>query len=89
MQSGKAKTADWVLEFEPETARKIEPLMGYTASADIRQQIRLKFPTAEAAEAYCQRNGIAFFVQKPKEQLRRKASYSDNFAYGRKTPWTH
>ena len=89
MQSGRAKTDEWVLEFEPETARKIEPLMGYTASSDTRQQLRMNFPTAEAAEEFCRRNEIAFFVQKPHEPRRRRASYAENFATGRKTPWTH
>lgn len=30
MQSGKANTRFWVLEFEPEECKKIEPLMGWT-----------------------------------------------------------
>ncbi len=89
MQSGKAKTSQWVLEFEQQVPRKIEPLMGYTASFDTTQQLRLTFPTAEAAEAYCQRHGIAYSVQKPHEQRRRRTSYSENFAYNRKVPWTH
>ena len=89
MQSGWAKTDEWILEFEQEAPRKIEPLMGYTASSDTRQQLQLKFPSAEAAEAYCKRNAIPFIVHKPREQKRRRASYADNFAYDRKTPWTH
>lgn len=89
MQSGKAKTDYWVLEFEPETRLKIEPLMGYTSSSDTRRQISLKFATVEAAEAYCARHGIEFHVQKPHTQRRRRASYSENFAFNRKVPWTH
>src|SRR5260221_4909065 len=46
MQSGTAKTKEWVLDFEPEQAREIEPLMGWTSSADMGQQIRLRFDTA-------------------------------------------
>jgi hypothetical protein len=89
MQSGKAKTGDWILEFEPEAARKIEPLMGYTSSTDTKQQVKLRFPSAEAAVAYCERNGIPHLVQQPHDAKRRRASYSDNFAFGRKQPWTH
>ncbi len=88
-QSGKAKTQDWLLEFEPQSARQIEPLMGYTASSDTLAQVRLRFETLEAAQAYCAKEGIVALVQQPQEQRRRKASYSDNFAFGRKTPWTH
>mgnify|MGYP001346165752 CR=1 FL=1 len=89
MQSGRAKTEEWVLEFEPASPLKIEPLMGYTASADTQVQVRLKFPTAEAAIAYCDRHGISYFVQNPTEPRRRRTSYFENFAFGRKTPWTH
>ena len=89
MQSGKAKTGEWVLEFEPESPRHIEPLMGYTASGDTRQQVRLDFPSAEAAIAYCERNAIPYTVYKPHEPRRRRTSYSDNFSYARKQPWTH
>ena len=89
MQSGKAKTGHWVLEFEPELPRKIDPLMGYTSSGDMKSQIRLTFETLDEAVAYAQRNGIAYRVEEPKEPKRRQISYSDNFRYDRKTPWTH
>jgi hypothetical protein len=88
-QSGKARTGGWIVEFEQTTPRAIEPLMGYTASSDTQTQVRLKFATLEAAKAYCDKHGIAFTVQAPREARRRKASYSDNFAFGRKQPWTH
>ena len=88
-QSGTARAQDWVLEFEPQSARQIEPLMGYTASSDTMQQVRMSFPDAASALAWCAREGIVAMVQQPQEQRRRKASYSDNFAFGRKTPWTH
>jgi len=89
MQSGRGKTGEWVLEFEPEEPRRIEPLMGYTASSDMKQQIRMTFASAEEAVAYCEREGIAHVVQPAHIPRRRRASYSDNFAYARKTPWTH
>jgi hypothetical protein len=89
MQSGKAKSQDWVLEFEPEIARKIDPIMGYTSSSDMKSQIHLRFETREAAVAYAMRNGIAFRVIEPKESKRRKVAYSDNFRFDRRQPWTH
>src|SRR5213076_2059847 len=46
MQSGKANTKEWLLDFEPEERREIEPLMGWTSSGDMRQQVRLQFETA-------------------------------------------
>ena len=89
MQSGRGKSKDWVLVFEPEMARTIEPLMGYTSSADTRQQVRLSFPTLEEAEAYAQRNGIAYAVQPAHVSTPKRTTYSDNFRSDRKTPWTH
>ncbi len=89
MQSGKAKTGLWVLEFDPETPRKIDPLMGYTTSSDMKSQIRLAFETKEEAVAYAEKNGLAFRVQEPKPASRRQISYAENFRYDRKIPWTH
>ena len=89
MQSGQAKTKRWCLDYEPEAARSTEPLMGWTSSTDMPQQLSLNFPSAEAAIAYCERHGIAYQVIAPKEPARRKASYSDNFAFSRQEPWTH
>lgn len=89
MQSGKGKSQDWVLVFEPETPRTIEPLMGYTSSADMKQQIVLRFETLEEAESYARREGIAYTVQPAQDATIKMASYPDNFRFDRKTPWTH
>ncbi|HEY6254422.1 MAG TPA: ETC complex I subunit [Xanthobacteraceae bacterium] len=89
MQSGNAKTKEWVLDFEPEQPREIEPLMGWTSSGDMRQQIQLRFDTAEEAVAYCERDGIAYQVFAPKRAARTGMSYSDNFAFKRRDAWTH
>ncbi len=58
MQSGKAKTKDWVLEFAPASARKADPLMGWAGSGDTRRQLRLGFATQEEAVAYAEKNGF-------------------------------
>jgi hypothetical protein len=89
MQSGKGKSRQWVLVHEPASPREIEPLMGYTASADTRAQVRLTFDTLEAAEAYAQKNGIAYTVQPVHDKKVPRSSYPDNFRFDRKTPWTH
>jgi hypothetical protein len=88
MQSGQAKDA-WVLEFEPETARTADPLMGWTSSSDMRGQIRLTFETREEAESYAARHGIAAQVFEPKPRKRIIKAYADNFKYTRKGLWTH
>jgi hypothetical protein len=89
MQSGRAKTKDWVLEFEPASARTPDPLMGWTVSSDMNGQVRLAFDTREEAIAYAQRHGIAFELLAPKEHRRIVKAYADNFAFNRREPWTH
>ena len=89
MQSGKAKAKDWRLEFEPASARTIDPLMGWTSSSDMNGQVRLTFDTAEEAVAYAERYGIPFRLQQPQEPPVILKAYADNFATFRKQPWTH
>jgi hypothetical protein len=89
MQSGKAATAAWVLEYEPEVPGSADPLMGYTSSADMRRQIRLAFDTREQAVSYAERNGIPYRVVEPHEVSPKALSYADNFRFGRPQPWTH
>jgi hypothetical protein len=45
MQSGKALTEQWILDFVPAEARKPDPLMGWAGSGDTQRQLRLKFPS--------------------------------------------
>ena len=89
MQSGLARTKQWLLVFEQDKPREIEPLMGWTSSGDTRQQLRLWFDTKEEAIAYAEREGVAYRVEEPQEVKRRMASYSDNFKFNRVGPWTH
>ena len=89
MQQGRALTREWVLEFVPDEPRTIEPLMGWTSSGDMKQQLTIRFDTKEEAVAYCEREGIPYQVFEPKEPKRRQAAYADNFAFRRVEPWTH
>ncbi len=89
MQSGAAKTKLWSLEYEPEQPRQIEPLMGWTSSGDMKQQLRLRFDTKEEAVSYCEKRGIPYRVFEPQEPARRKIAYADNFAFNRVGQWTH
>lgn len=89
MQSGKAKTQDWVLEFEPASARRPDPLMGWSSSSDMNAQVRLSFDTRDEAVAYAERHGIPFRLHEPRRPPLILKAYADNFAAGRKVPWTH
>lgn len=89
MQSGKARTRRWILEFEPRSARLPDPLMGWTQTTDTDGQIRLSFDTREDAVAYAQRRNIPFEVLPDPEHKKIIRAYADNFAFNRKQPWTH
>ena len=89
MQSGRAATRHWVLDFEPAEARVADPLMGWIGSGDTRGQLRMSFETKEEAVAYAQKNGLTYRVIEPKTRKIRPKSYSDNFAFNRVGSWTH
>ncbi|WP_196258237.1 ETC complex I subunit [Pelagibacterium limicola] len=89
MQSGRGKSRNWVLEYEPEAPRSIDPLMGYTSSTDMRQQVKLRFDTVEEAESYARRSGIPYRIEPAHDASVKKVSYPDNFRHDRKFPWTH
>ncbi len=92
MQSGKGKSDLWILQFDAETARSTEPLMGWTSSSDTKQQIKMRFSAKEDAIAYAKREGLAFVVQESAAATaskRPQKSYSDNFKFGRTANWTH
>jgi ETC complex I subunit conserved region len=89
MQSGLARTKDWVLEHEQEVAREIDPLMGWTSSRDMDQEVKLTFETKEEAIAYAERNGIAYSIEEPQTRRPVRKAYADNFKFGRIGAWTH
>lgn len=79
MQSGQALSKKWILEFEPAEARKADPLTGWAGSGDTQRQVKLSFPTADAAKAYADKYGISYqIVPSPGKALKIQA-YADNF----------
>ena len=91
MQSGTAKTRQWVLEFAPAEARAVDPLMGWTSSVDTQSQVRLRFDSREAAEDYARAQGLDYAVvaPHPRKPNIRPRGYGENFATDRKGAWTH
>ncbi len=91
MQSGRARTHEWVLQFEPAEPKRIDPLMGWFGSGDTRAQVRLAFATADDAVAYAEAKGIPYEVEHApaiRAEIKPK-SYADNFRFGRADNWTH
>jgi len=91
MQSGTARTRDWVLEYLPSEARQTDPLMGWSGSGDTQAQVKLRFATQAEAEAYARAHGIDYVLVQPKPRAAnlRPAGYGENFATGRRQAWTH
>jgi ETC complex I subunit conserved region len=89
MQQGMAGTRQWVLEYEPEEAKLIEPLMGWTSSSETKPQVRMSFTSKEEAVAFAVRQGIAFRLEEPQNTAVRQKSYAENFKFGRLDRWTH
>lgn len=83
MQSGRAKTQDWVLTFDPSAAKRQDPLMGWAGWGNTQEQVMLRFPTREAAVAYCQKHGIEHVVETPQSSTLKPKAYADNFKYDR------
>lgn len=79
MQSGKAKIDTWVLEFERSEALKPDPLMGWPGSGDTQSQVKLKFPTKDAAKAYADKYGIPARIHKTPPKSLKIQAYADNF----------
>ena len=79
MQSGKARTQEWVLEFEQSEARRPDPLMGWTGSGDTQAQVSLSFPSKAAAKAYAEKYGITARVHATPPKALKLQAYADNF----------
>lgn len=79
MQSGVAKTQDWVLNFDPRDAQRPDTLMGWVGSRDTQRQVTLRFKTQQEAEAYCKGNGLDYVVVAPQTPTVHPKSYAENF----------
>lgn len=90
MQSGRGRSRDWVLEFEPSTAKRPDRLMGWVGSRDMAaDQVRLQFATREDAIAFAERHGIECRVHQPARRAVKPKNYADNFHPDRIGNWTH
>lgn len=81
MQSGRAKTENWVLEYETTSARTPESLMGWVASEDTLNQVRINFPSQKEAISFAKNKGWDYTVSAPQEKIVIPRNYGDNFKY--------
>ncbi len=79
MQSGRAGTERWILEFIPTEAKQPDPLTGWAGSGDTCEQVRLTFADLAAAQAYAQKYGIGARVIAAPTRVLKLQAYADNF----------
>ena len=79
MQSGRARSQTWVLEFESARAKRPDPLTGWAGGAETQEQVILTFPTLAAAQAYAAKNNIDAHILPPEQPSLKLQAYADNF----------
>ena len=79
MQSGRSRTDQWMLEMESVTPQEADPLTGWNGGGDTSNQIRIAFPTLEAAKAHAEREGYAYRIVPAPERKLKLQAYADNF----------
>ena len=71
----------WVLTFERQKPQRIEPLMGWTSDNDPMVQVRLSFPTREAAVAYAEKQGLDYRLLDDHEVKPEQSSASERLVW--------
>lgn len=89
MQSGQRNTARWLLEYDRPTPATPEPLMGWNSMQSTLPQIRLAFPTQQAAIAYANAHGIPYTLQGPHAKKVPPKAYAENFSFARRSAFDH
>ncbi len=79
MQSGHARTGEWLLEIERDEPQRPDPLTGWPGSGATETQVQLRFASREAALAYAASQGLSVEIV-PLGPVRLKLqAYADNF----------
>ncbi len=83
MQSGRAKSRGWVLEWEPAHPQPVDSLMGWTGMQDTTREVKLDFATCQHAIEYAQKHGLSYEVAEPHAPRSKPKAYADNFRFDR------
>ena len=81
MQSGKAKTKQWVLTYNTPDSLFRDPLMGWTGTTATDHQIIIHFETLDDAITYAKKLNLEVTVEPQQSRKIMPKSYSDNFRY--------
>jgi ETC complex I subunit conserved region len=79
MQSGRAREGRWVLTYDAAGTKRHDPLTGWIGGGDTSEQLRLAFPTLEAAQAYAATQGLDPEIRRGSGRTLKLQAYSDNF----------
>jgi hypothetical protein len=83
MQSGRAKTRKWLLEYEPASRRDPDPLMGWSSAQDTLNQVQLHFATLDEAIAFAKKHSLEYTLIEPQARTPKAKNYAENFRYDR------
>ena len=89
MQSGNVIKDYWEIKYLPNSKVSLDPLMGWSGSADTRKQVILKFETCKDAIQYAEKNKISYRIINEQKRKIKPKSYAVNFSFNRKDLWTH
>lgn len=81
MQSGRGRIDYWLLEYEHDTPRTPDPLMGWTSAGDTMNQPPLKFTSLADAQKFAENNNIDYTISHSRERRVKPRNYGDNFKY--------
>jgi hypothetical protein len=79
MQSGRAREGRWVLTFDAVDGKRHDPLTGWIGGAATTEQVRLVFPTLEAAQSYAASEGLTPEIRRGSGRTLKLQAYADNF----------
>jgi hypothetical protein len=79
MQSGRARTGEWLLEIERDEPQRPDPLTGWPGSGATETQVQLRFASRDAALAYADAHGLAVEIVPLGPRLLKLQAYADNF----------
>lgn len=79
MQSGHARTGEWLLTVEPDTGQQADPLTGWAGGSNTNVQVELKFADRDAAIAYAKAHKLDYAVVPLGSHSLKLQAYADNF----------
>lgn len=79
LQSGRAHTGEWLLEFERDERMRADPLTGWTGSGFTAGQVQLRFSSEAAGRDYAKANGLELEIVTLGPRRIKIQAYADNF----------